>query len=111
MPGFDGTGPNGAGPMTGGARGYCVAGAGVGGAPRGFARGGGFGRGGGRGWRNRFYATGVPGWAVANAAATANDTLDSQQELAMLQQQCAAMETRLSQLQSRIDAIKAESQK
>jgi len=24
MPGFDGTGPRGAGPMTGGARGYCV---------------------------------------------------------------------------------------
>lgn len=24
MPGFDGTGPDGAGPMTGGARGYCA---------------------------------------------------------------------------------------
>lgn len=24
MPGFDGTGPRGAGPMTGGARGYCA---------------------------------------------------------------------------------------
>lgn len=24
MPGFDGTGPKGSGPMTGGARGYCV---------------------------------------------------------------------------------------
>ena len=24
MPGFDGTGPRGMGPMTGGARGYCV---------------------------------------------------------------------------------------
>jgi len=24
MPGFDGTGPNGMGPMTGGGRGYCV---------------------------------------------------------------------------------------
>jgi hypothetical protein len=26
MPGFDGTGPQGRGPMTGGARGYCVVG-------------------------------------------------------------------------------------
>ena len=26
MPGFDGTGPRGQGPMTGGARGYCVTG-------------------------------------------------------------------------------------
>lgn len=41
-------------------------------AARGFGAGGGFGRGrgflprgagGGRGWRNMFYATGLPGWA------------------------------------------------
>ena len=66
MPWGDGTGPAGAGPMTGRAAGYC-AGYSVPGYQnpipgRGFAgRGGG---GGGRGWRNRYFATGVPGWAA-----------------------------------------------
>ena len=68
MPGGDGTGPAGMGPMTGRAAGYCA------GYPvPGFANplpgrgfGGGWGRGfrgGGRGWRNMYYATGLPGWA------------------------------------------------
>jgi len=67
MPGGDGTGPAGMGPMTGRAAGYCA------GFPvpgymnpipgRGFW---GWGRGGG-GWgrRNWFYATGLPGWQRA----------------------------------------------
>jgi len=68
MPGGDGTGPAGMGPMTGRAAGYCagypVAGYmnPVGG--RGFW-GRGRGRGGGRGWRNWFYATGLTGWQRA----------------------------------------------
>ena len=74
MPRGDGTGPLGMGPMTGRAAGYCaeyavpgyanaLPGRGMGmgfGRGRGFA-GRGFG-GGGRGRRNRFYATGMPGW-------------------------------------------------
>ena len=68
MPGGDGTGPAGLGPMTGRAAGYCA------GYPvpgfmnpiggRGFW-GWGRGRGGGRGWRRWFYATGLPGWQRA----------------------------------------------
>jgi len=65
MPGGDRTGPMGAGPMTGRRAGYC---AGYYSAP-GFNntaapwQGSGFGfRGGGRGWRNMFYAAGIPGW-------------------------------------------------
>ena len=63
MPGFDRTGPAGMGPMTGGGRGFCAS-------PRpgmvnpSFMRGF-FGRGGGRGRRNWFYATGLPGWQRA----------------------------------------------
>ncbi len=69
------------GPMTGRGGGYCggyevpgyanpVPGRGYGmgwGAGPGRGRGMGWGRGGGRGWglRNRYYATGVPGWARA----------------------------------------------
>ncbi len=69
MPGGSGTGPRGMGPMTGRAAGYCagfsmpgysnmVPGRGFG---AGFGRGRGF-SGGGRGWRNMFFATGLPGW-------------------------------------------------
>lgn len=74
MPGGDGTGPMGRGPMSGRAAGTC-AGFGMPGsanpAPgRGFGMGFGRGRGaggrgpvgGGRGWRNMFFATGLPGW-------------------------------------------------
>jgi len=64
MPGGDRTGPMGFGPMTGRGVGWCGRGGSTG--SYGFARGGTFGWGGGRGgrgWRNRFYATGVPGWA------------------------------------------------
>ena len=74
MPGGDRTGPLGLGPMTGRAAGYCagfdvpgyanpIPGRGMG---MGFGRGRGFGGrgfwGGGRGRRNWFYATGLPGW-------------------------------------------------
>ncbi len=67
MPGGDGTGPGGMGPMTGRAVGYC-AGYPVQGymnpvSGRGYGFGRGFGRGrGGWGQRNRFYATGLTGW-------------------------------------------------
>lgn len=73
MPAGDGTGPRGMGPMTGRGAGYCagygvpgyanpVPGYGFGmGRGRGGGWGGGWGR--GRGWRNMYYATGLPGWA------------------------------------------------
>jgi hypothetical protein len=84
MPAGDGTGPMGMGPMTGRGAGYCggygapgwampgpgrAYGAGWG---RGRAMGGRGGRRGGMGggWRhrNRYYATGLPGWARAGYA-------------------------------------------
>lgn len=72
MPGGDGTGPAGMGPMTGRAAGVC-AGYGVPGymnpvGGRGYwGRGGNWGRGGGRGRRNWCYASGLPGWARAES--------------------------------------------
>jgi len=85
MPGGDRTGPQGMGPMTGRAAGYCAGypvagftnpsmgmgfGGGFGG---GFGRGRGYGGfGGGRGWRNRFYATGLTGWQRAAYAYPVN---------------------------------------
>lgn len=67
MPGGDRTGPFGEGPLTGRGAGLCRGydSPGFTTAPgwgRMAGRGFGRGRGGGRGWRNRFYATGQPGW-------------------------------------------------
>lgn len=93
MPGGDGTGPMGRGPMSGRAAGTC-AGSGMPGsanpAPgRGFGMGFGRGRGaggrgpvgGGRGWRNMFFATGLPGWmrfGVQQALKTQVEALQSE---------------------------------
>ncbi len=71
MPFGDGTGPMGMGPMTGRGMGYCagfpVPGYMNPGWGRGwFGFGRGFARGGGRGWRNWYYATGLPGWVRAS---------------------------------------------
>jgi len=63
MPGGDGTGPAGLGPMTGRAAGLCAGYPAPGYMSSGFGRG--FGRGGGWGRRNRFYATGLTGWQRA----------------------------------------------
>ncbi|MFC1589872.1 DUF5320 domain-containing protein [Candidatus Omnitrophota bacterium] len=70
MPGGDGTGPAGMGPMTGGGRGFCAG-------PmkdwRGFCGGRGFGRGRGRGYRNRYRATGFQGWMRSDRGVTQED--------------------------------------
>jgi hypothetical protein len=72
MPAGDGTGPVGMGPRTGRGMGYCSGYDAPGwehpGFGRGFVRGRGYGGrgmrgGGGWGWRNLFYATGLPRWA------------------------------------------------
>ncbi len=71
MPGRDGTGPWGKGPMTGRGAGFCGTGvargnrrfAGGPAAGNGMGPGPGRGCGGGRGWRNMYYATGEPGWS------------------------------------------------
>jgi hypothetical protein len=99
MPGGDGTGPVGMGPMTGRGAGFC---AGyptpgymspVGG--RGFW---GRGRGGGRGRRNWFYATGLPFWARLAGYAM------PQQPNKELERQ--ALQGRADVLQSELDSIK-----
>ncbi len=63
MPRGNGTGPMGMGPMTGRAAGFCAGNNQPGFAALGVGRGCGLGRGrGGRGYRNTFLATGLPGW-------------------------------------------------
>ncbi|MCK4629223.1 MAG: DUF5320 domain-containing protein [Sedimentisphaerales bacterium] len=138
MPGGNGTGPAGMGPMTGRAAGYC-AGYSVPGfanpiGGRGFwGGGGGFGRGGGgRGWRNQYYATGIPGWqrfgagypAYGGAASYAgaapygapyggayDPATTKQQELDTLKGQAEYFKDALDGIKKRITELEAESVK
>ena len=106
------------GPMTGRAAGYC---AGypvpgymnpVGG--RGLGRGA---WGGGRGWRNRFWATGLPGWARAGYGPAApwwtgaTYQPDPQQEKVFLEDQVKLLEGQLQAIQERLAALADEQAK
>jgi hypothetical protein len=98
MPGGDCTGPLGAGPRTGRGMGYC----------NGYnlpestnqsadlrsRLGIGF-RGRGRGWRNRFYATGIPGWVPSTP----------EQETANLKAQADSLKAQLEAIQKRIEEL------
>ena len=121
MPRGDGTGPGGAGPMTGRAAGYCA-----GYSMPGFMNpvGGrgywGWGRGGGRGWRNRFWATGMPGWVRAGYGTGAwgwgpgaygpwaggpAQGVTTEQELAGLRQHAEQMQNALGEINNRIQQL------
>ena len=109
MPGGNGTGPAGMGPMTGRGAGYCagystpgytnpIAGGGFG---RGMGRGGGFGRGMGRGFGFRaaapYYPTSYP----------YNSNLSPQQEASMLKEQLKAMQDEVSMVNNRIKELES----
>lgn len=126
MPGGDGTGPAGAGPMTGRGAGFC---AGypvpgymnpVGG--RGYYGGGAWGR--GRGYRHWYHATGAPGWMRAARGLPAwggygypyplppLPTLTPQQEMEMLKAGAQGLERDLSEIRKRMEELeKAGSEK
>ena len=113
MPRGDGTGPAGMGPMTGRAAGFCAGFS----APgymnpigeRGFrGQGRGFGgRGRARGWRNRFCATGLPGWAraVYGFSGPVAPTPIAEQEVEGLKQQAEFLQNSLSQISERIEQL------
>jgi hypothetical protein len=134
MPGGDRTGPMGMGPMTGRAAGYCAGypvpgymnpagGRGFGGGGWGRGFGGGWGRGfggGGRGWRHRYYATGVPGWAATGwgaapawgAAPGMVPTAPTRDvELEALKAQAEYLENSLGEIRKRVQELEAEEQK
>ncbi len=136
MPAGDGTGPFGAGPMTGRAAGFC-AGYGVPGymnpwpaggrgfwrAGRGFGRGLGLGRGFGRGYRHLYWATGLPGWArfggyrpgsavpwpIANQQGVASSAREN--ELEDLKAQASELEDELQAIKDRIAELESAAEK
>jgi hypothetical protein len=100
MPGRNGTGPTGYGPMTGGGRGWCGSESASVGRGMGAGRGAGMGRGGGRGWRNQYRASGLTGWeraAQAGPQATPGDAPDA---LAGLKEAFVEVLERLERLES-----------
>jgi hypothetical protein len=107
MPGGDGTGPVGMGPMTGRGAGYCA------GYPtpgyRGPVGGRGFwgrGRGGGRGRRNGCYATGLPFWARAAQGLFGAPSVE--QERDALRQQSQQLQESLNAINQRIEDLEKE---
>lgn len=122
MPGGDGTGPAGMGPMTGRAAGFCAGYAVPGYANPMFGRGIGFGRGGGRGRRNWFYATGLTGWQRANYGVpfwggvdaptpfAHPNNLTNEQEMESLKNQAKYLEDTLAEITKRIQELEAKQQ-
>jgi hypothetical protein len=125
MPGFNGTGPMGAGPMTGGGRGYCnPAGAAYGprcgrgfgygrgmgrgrGFRRGFGPGFGMGRGYGRGFGGRAF---YPAWGAGYPPAYGPYPMNPKDEADMLKDEAEAMKQELEAIQKRLDELEAKSQ-
>jgi hypothetical protein len=112
MPGFDGTGPLGQGPRTGGGRGFClpvagpyygqpvVYGVGRGGRPRGGGRG--FTFGGGRGRRWWHWRASMP-YSPAPAP-----QITKEQEIEWLKEQSQMLQDQLNQINTRISELTAE---
>ena len=108
MPGIDRTGPMGAGPMTGGARGRCNP------QTRSFAGrafGSGSGNMRGRRFRNMFWATGLPGWARAGTGGyrtPAYGQYSREQEIDFLKDQSNFLKDELSSINSRLQELESE---
>lgn len=114
MPFGDGTGPTGVGPMTGRGAGFC-AGYAVPGRDN-FAPGRACRRPGARGWRNRYYATGLTGWqrtgaGWGQAGIFPPDPARTELELATLEAQAENLARTLEVMREQIRTLEAQEQK
>lgn len=117
MPAGDGRGPEGLGPMTGRAAGYCAGYSAPGfsnaGRGMGYGRFGGGGRGGGRGRRNRYYETGHPFRARGPQVRPGGGYYGYQQEtspdneISFLKNQAEFMEKEMSAINERIRELES----
>jgi Family of unknown function (DUF5320) len=105
MPGGDGTGPQGLGPRTGRAAGYCAQYPVPGYANPNLGRG--FYRGGGRGRRNLYYATGLTGWqrGAFSYPPPVVQAITKEQETAELTNEAEYLEKELKEIRKRIQEI------
>ena len=123
MPGGDRTGPAGMGPMTGRGAGYCAGYDVPGYMNPGPGMGGGMGAGwrrgrGGRGWRNGYYATGLPGRARFGGAPAwgappaygpyAPPPPAPEQEAQALRQQAEWLQGQMDAISKRLGEIEAQ---
>ncbi|MBU2257736.1 MAG: DUF5320 domain-containing protein [Candidatus Omnitrophica bacterium] len=110
MPGYDGTGPRGQGSMTGGGRGYCVMPVGEAGKESGKVVFEGGGR--GRGRRNCFYVTGLPGWMRLQRGMQAfggfSRAVSKEEELDILKSQADLLKQKLENIQTRINDLESK---
>lgn len=106
MPRGDGTGPMGMGPMTGRGSGFCAGYEVPGYTNPAFGRG--FGMGGGRGWRNRFYATGIPGRARFYGYVPPYQNSDPEAEKHFLKNQADALQSELDLIKKRLSEVETE---
>ena len=111
MPGFDGTGPAGYGPMTGGGRGFCAPGYG-GAIRRGFGGGFGYGRGRGfgRGWAGAWRGFGFVGRPPVYGAAGPGyqwgyGAVNQGAELDMLRSEAESLRGALDDINRRIQEL------
>ncbi|RKY39500.1 MAG: hypothetical protein DRP75_01960 [Candidatus Omnitrophota bacterium] len=114
MPGGNGTGPLGLGPMTGRAAGFC-AGYAVPGYLNPIPNRRWFGR--GRGWRHWYYATALPGWLRASynlpsfagwwnpASWWFPYEISPKQEAEILKNQAEFLKQQLKDVQSRVETL------
>jgi hypothetical protein len=103
MPGRDRTGPMGIGAMTGRGAGICAK-AGMPGYQN-SGPGKGFGLGYGHGRRNRFYATGQPGWMRFGGNAGPYQNPDSGMERQSLKNQAEELQSELNAIKKRLSEI------
>jgi hypothetical protein len=105
MPRGDRTGPQGMGPRTGRAAGYCAGYDVPGYANPVPGRGYGMGYGGGRhGWRHQFYATGLPRWARGSGVPQELE-VPAENEAQALRAQAEWLGEQLKAVQQRLDEL------
>ncbi len=106
MPFGNSTGPAGQGPRTGRGLGYCSGYSSPGYTKPGFGRGF-FGRGGGRGWRNWYYATGLPGWQRAGMSYALQQEKEMlKREKDMASEEIKVLEQQIKDIEKRIKDLK-----
>lgn len=107
MPGRNGTGPMGMGPMTGRGSG-CCAGFTVPEYANSVGFGGSFGR--GRGFRRMFYETGIPGCVRFKYPAYTGTNEPAVGEKELLKRQAEFLEKRLQQVKKRLSSFKDDAE-